>query len=144
MEGNKLMNFRTPLTLATAAVALGTGLAVAAPAAEAGQSAPRTSAASTQAAPGDCPRQYLCAYPQNNYGGGAGPVKDNNTDLRKYPKFRHVQSLFNNGTRCGVYLFSQPNYGGVKHSLARGDGYPNLNNIPEYRTTGVQSNRWCG
>ncbi|MFE2449369.1 peptidase inhibitor family I36 protein [Streptomyces sp. NPDC059426] len=29
-----------------------------------------------QAAPSDCARKYLCAYPQTNYRGGAGPVQD--------------------------------------------------------------------
>ncbi|MBL1113006.1 peptidase inhibitor family I36 protein [Streptomyces sp. 110] len=96
-----------------------------------------------EAAPSDCASKYLCAYPQTNYRGGAGPVKDDNSDLRQYSKFRHVQSIFNNGERCTAYLWSQPGYSGVMHTLSRGDGYPNLDHIPEYRTTGIQSNHWC-
>ncbi|MFD5391132.1 peptidase inhibitor family I36 protein [Streptomyces sp. NPDC127074] len=95
-----------------------------------------------QAAPSDCARKYLCAYPQTNYRGGAGPVQDSNPDLRQYPKFRHVQSIFNNGASCTALLWSKPGYGGVRHTLSRGDGYPNLDHIPEYRTTGIQSNSW--
>ncbi|MFH9983869.1 MULTISPECIES: peptidase inhibitor family I36 protein [unclassified Streptomyces] len=95
------------------------------------------------AAPSDCASQYLCAYPQAYYQGGAGPVKDNNADLRQYSKFRYVQSIFNNGASCTAYLWSKPNYQGVMHTLSRGQGYPTLDNIPEYRTTGIQSNHWC-
>lgn len=92
-----------------------------------------------------CKDTYLCAYRGSNYqdSTGPGPVADNNQDLTMYPKFRYMQSIFNNGTQCTAYLFSQTYYQGYKHTLSRGEGYPNLNNIPEFRTTGVQSNRWC-
>ncbi|MFF5408329.1 peptidase inhibitor family I36 protein [Streptomyces misionensis] len=90
-----------------------------------------------------CASQYLCAYESANYSSSPGPVKDNNADLRSYPKFRYMQSIYNNGTSCTAYLWSQPNYQGIVHSLSRGQGYPNLTNIPEFSSTGVESNAWC-
>lgn len=90
-----------------------------------------------------CAAQYLCAYQSVKYSSTAGPVKDNNADLTSYPKFRYMESIYNNGTSCTAYLWSQPNYQGVMHTLSRGQGYPNLNNIPQFATTGVESNSWC-
>lgn len=127
-ESEMIMSIRPVLAAAALAAALVAAGAMASPA---------------DAAPSDCASQYLCAYPAVNYHGGAGPVKDNNSNLTQYSKFRNMESIFNHGASCTAYLWSKPNYFGVLHTLSRGDGYPNLNNIPEFITTGVESNHWC-
>ncbi|MBB4895507.1 hypothetical protein FHS39_004585 [Streptomyces olivoverticillatus] len=90
-----------------------------------------------------CPSTYLCAFGSENYGGSPAKVQQNNKDLTGYWKFRYVKSLWNSGKQCTAYLYGGRNYSGVKHTLSVNEGYPNLNAIPEYRSTGVQSNRWC-
>lgn len=92
-----------------------------------------------------CRDTYLCAYRGSNYqdSTGPGPVADNNPDLTGFTKFRHLQSIFNNGSQCTAYLYGARNWHGTMHTLSRGEGYPNLDHIPEYRSTGVQSNYWC-
>ncbi|MFE7315923.1 peptidase inhibitor family I36 protein [Streptomyces sp. NPDC057555] len=117
---------RSIAMLAAAAGLIGSGLAIA-PAA--------------QAAPSGCNATYLCAYAGANYSGGRPQqVRHDNNDLTKYGLFYYIQggSLYNNGTKCNVTVYTGKSRTGSHYNLNRGTGWAHIgSNLPH-----ISSNHW--
>ncbi|AQS66718.1 peptidase inhibitor family I36 protein [Streptomyces pactum] len=111
-------------TAVIATTALGTGLAVATP-----------------AAADPCPAGALCAYLYTDYRGDPGTVYGNNSNLLQYNKFNNAVSVSNSGTQCNVRIYSGLSRTGSSVNIPRGYGIGNLSGTAFYKN--IASNHWC-
>lgn len=108
-------------------------------------------AAPASAAPAGCPSSYFCFYADPDYSGGMGKVQGNNTHFSSFHTSTHncgngnwndcVSSVFNNGTSCTVFLWSDADYQGKVLPLVRNQGYRNLKT--QAFDDVLSSNHWC-
>ncbi|MEU9120262.1 peptidase inhibitor family I36 protein [Streptomyces sp. NPDC048506] len=135
------MNTRQRIALTAAAAAVSGGLALApAAGAVAAPTQAKQASASTLRAPSNCPRGYLCVYPEANYKGTPKKVQRNNDDLRHYGgAFNLPLSAYNNGTRCSVTVWEKPHHGGNSAKLNRGTGWKFIGG----NLMTIYSNKWC-
>ncbi|MBF6328171.1 peptidase inhibitor family I36 protein [Nocardia transvalensis] len=139
--------------------------AVLAPAAQAApEPAPGEPAPSAEVTPGQdvdagasapdssCPSTYFCFWPYNNYQGPRGKVAGDNPDFRAFRQSacssgtwdNCIQSIKNSGRQCTVYMYSGYRYTGIRHSLGRGDGVPNISRwVSDGFANNISSNKWC-
>ncbi|MFE6774759.1 peptidase inhibitor family I36 protein [Streptomyces sp. NPDC057702] len=135
------MNVRKRLVLFTAAVTVSGGL-VAAPSATAFSGPSGDVGTTVLKAPKNCPRGYLCVYPQYNFKGKVKKVAGTNRDLRKYGgAFKKPKSAYNNGTQCKrAVVHAKPQFKGKGYPLNKGTGWKKIGgNLPT-----LYSNRWAG
>ncbi|MEU9500204.1 peptidase inhibitor family I36 protein [Streptomyces sp. NPDC048196] len=135
------MNARKRLALTAAAAAVTGGLALApAVSASAAPAPAKQGSATVLRAPSNCPRGYLCVYPQANYKGTPKKVAGNNNDLRHYGgAFNYPLSAYNNGTRCNVTVWEKPYRHGHHAKLNRGTGWKFIGS----NLMTIYSNKWC-
>jgi Peptidase inhibitor family I36 len=103
-----------------------------------------------------CPSTEVCVYSDIDYRGTVMHVPYSVSDYTawspvtcKNPSFSDcASSVINAGTSCTVYLWTDINYKGYYHSLAKGDRVPDVTS----KTTGfhdpnfndkVSSHHWC-
>ena len=103
------------------------------------------------ALPAGCTATYLCIYPDPGYSGGFGHFSGDNTNWNNFSTSTNncgngtwndcISSAFNDGTSCTVWLWTDANYQGSTHSIARGTGYSRLADVG--LNDNVSSNHWC-
>jgi hypothetical protein len=96
-----------------------------------------------------CDGGDLCFWVDYNYQGARGRVEGNNPRWADFPQpacTRHrnwsncASSVWNNGDRCDVELWSQPNYVDQFRVLRRGDSWADLRDV--MFNDAIDSNRW--
>lgn len=98
------------------------------------------------AAPAGCPSGATCGWTGENYTGKIGILYGNNRDLTKYAAvWDHVESVYNNGKYCTVWLYHWKNYNGSGgwEYLARGVGLRDIASVGEGLWHHTWSNHWC-
>jgi hypothetical protein len=105
-------------------------------------------AATRQLASGyqDCPKGFVCAWFDRNFTGRRWQGEHDNWDM--YPANKVASSVYNNGRRCDVWLWTEQSYTGHALYLYRGSRLAYLNQNPGPSPVGswedvIQSNHWC-
>lgn len=99
-----------------------------------------------QPAPPSCPYQYVCGYTGPNYTGSMGALIGNNADLTQYPvPWEHVDSIYNNGVQCEVWMYRWKNYVANGHDVGfrMQTGFTNLKTQAPGLYDHTWSNHWC-
>ncbi|GHJ36596.1 peptidase inhibitor family I36 protein [Streptomyces sp. TS71-3] len=87
-----------------------------------------------------CPSGAVCAYQDLDWRGVPGPLYGDNQDLTPYYQWTTANSIYNNGTRCDVYIYSYQWYRGTRYALNRGTGWKSLNGSAIQES--ALSNKW--
>jgi hypothetical protein len=127
------------ITPATAAVTAATHVAYS-------SSAAATYIATAQPAPPSCPAQYVCGYTGPNYTGSMGALIGNNADLTGPGSiWQNVDSIYNNGVQCEVWMYRWKNYVGDGHVVGfrMQTGFKNLQTQAPGIYHHTWSNHWC-
>lgn len=129
------------LTVAAMAVVASVAVAPAASANMTASLARDTGTAATSAAAVLCHKGAMCTYTKPNFRGNPAEVYGNNANLFKLsPKFRHAESVSNNGRRCTVIIYSKTHYRGAHVRIKKHYVISNLHGTPWYHSIG--SNKW--
>jgi Peptidase inhibitor family I36 len=99
-----------------------------------------------QPAPPSCPPQYVCGYTGPNYTGQEGVLIEDNPDLTLYPiPWEHVDSIYNNGVQCEVWMYRWKNYLKDGHVVGfkMQTGFKNLQTQAPGLYHHTWSNHWC-
>ncbi len=139
----------TAVALDPASMLRGTAAATAAAPATATLTAHGGPAASTptaQPAPPSCPSQYVCGYTGPNYTGSIGVLISDNPDLTGPGSiWENVDSIYNNGAQCEVWMYRAKNYAEDGHVVGfkMQTGFKNLQTQAPGLYHHTWSNHWC-
>jgi hypothetical protein len=100
----------------------------------------------SQPAPPTCPAQYVCGYTGPNYTGKAGFLIGNNSDLTGPGSiWEQVDSIYNNGAVCEVWMYRWKNYVADGHVVGFriNTGFTNLETQAPGLYHHTWSNHWC-
>jgi hypothetical protein len=103
---------------------------------------------------------FACFWVNINFTGTRGRVEGNNSNYlnlsnssgcTRFPGTWNdcISSIRNDGTQCTVWFWTNANYQGRAHSLARGDEVPNFASAPPVGYSdpafndSISSNHWC-
>lgn len=65
-----------------------------------------------------------------------------NQDLGPSYQWTGAESIYNNGKRCDVYIYSDIYYGGTRYPLLKGSGWTNLHKQRPAIEWTAMSNKW--
>lgn len=99
-----------------------------------------------QPAPPSCPSQYVCGYTGPNYTGSIGVLIQDNPDLTGSGSiWENVDSIYNNGAQCEVWMYRWKNYVADGHVVGfkMQTGFKNLQTQAPGLYHHTWSNHWC-